>query len=331
MRKPDISIVIPLYNEAENIAELHRRVKALIDNGGPVTEVVFVDDGSTDGSAAHLTAIAVQDKRFQLIALSRNFGHQIAISAGLKHARASKAVFIMDGDLQDPPELLPQFWDRMQQGYDVVYGVRETRKEGFVKRIAYKQFYRFISRITPIELPLDSGDFSLISKRVVDVINMMPEESRYLRGMRAWAGFRQTGLAYQRAERNAGNPKYSFRSLFQLAYNGIFNFSEFPVKMITYSGFVAFSISVLYSLHVLYMRFFHGDVPQGFTALLFSIVMFGGIQLMSVGILGEYITRIYFQTRNRPLYIVNHKITDGQKSSEVDQFSDTVQNSPDAF
>lgn len=310
MNEPELSVVVPLFNEAENLEELCRRLKQVMDNCPLPTEAVLVNDGSTDGSGPYLTSIALEDERFQLIELSRNFGHQIAISAGLEHARGRRAVFIIDGDLQDPPELLPQFLELMNEGYDVVYGIRKSRKEGFFKKIAYKQFYRMLSRITHVDLPLDSGDFSLISRRVADVINSMPEESRYLRGMRAWAGFRQTGLSYTREKRHAGSSKYSISALTKLAYNGIFNFSEFPVKLITYSGFFAFSISVIYSIHVLYMRFFYGNVPQGFTALLFSIVMFGGIQLMSVGILGEYITRIYFQTRNRPLYIVRNKILD---------------------
>lgn len=307
MNKPDFSIVIPLYNEAENIPELIKRLNNVITSFNYKTEVVFVNDGSTDNTSHLINEIADNDNKYQIIELSRNFGHQIAITVGLEYSRAKEAVFILDGDLQDPPELLLEFWEMMQHGYDVVYGIRQFRKEGYFKRFLYKLFYRFLSRITNIDLPIDSGDFSLISRRVIDILNKMPEENRYIRGMRAWVGFKQTGIKYERKERSAGKSKYTFSKLAKLAYNGIFNFSEYPIKFITLCGFFAFIISLVYSLHVLYMRFYYGDVPEGFTALLFTVIMFGGIQLMSIGILGEYLTRIYFQTRNRPLYIIKKK------------------------
>ena len=215
---------------------------------------------------------------------------------------------IIDGDLQDPPELLPAFYELYKQGNDVVYAIRKKRKEGLLKKVSYHIFYRVLRSISYIEIPLDSGDFSLVSRRIVDVLNQMPEESRYIRGMRTWIGFKQTGYEYDRDERQAGDSKYSFKKLFKLAYNGIFNFSEFPVKLITNMGFISISISLIYLLYSIVKKYLYGDVPQGFTALLFAIILFSGVQLISLGIIGEYVLRIFFQVKGRPLYIVKKRI-----------------------
>jgi dolichol-phosphate mannosyltransferase len=306
--EPEISFVIPLYNEEAIVDQLVLRLNALMETMDEEIEVVLVNDGSRDRTEELIMAVALSDSRYQVISLSRNFGHQVALTAGLQHARAREAIMILDGDLQDPPELLQDFYGYYKEGYDVVYGVRKKRKEGLIKRMAYRSFYRILKSMSLIDIPLDSGDFSLVSRRVVDIINAMPEESRFIRGMRAWTGFNQIGVEYERSARMAGDSKYSFRALFKLAYNGIFNFSEFPIKFITRIGLTAIIISLIYSIYALVMKIFFNTVPEGFTALIFVISMFGGIQLFSIGIIGEYVTRIFFQSKQRPLYIVKSRI-----------------------
>ena len=311
---PQISIVIPLYNENESMEMLHRRLQALRQSSQLSIEVVMVNDGSKDNTAALMTQIALADPAYQCIFLARNYGHQIALTAGLASARATEAVLVIDGDLQDPPELLTDMYAYLQKGYDVVYAVRKKRKENVAKRLAYNLFYRLLKSISYIDIPLDSGDFSLISRRVVDVLNKMPEESRYIRGMRSWIGFEQIGIEYERAERAAGVSKYGFRLLLKLAYNGIFNFSEFPVKLIKRIGYGSIGISLLYLCYSVWRKLMYDDVPQGFTSLLFVIIFFSGVQLFFLGILGEYVLRIFFQVKGRPLYIVKERIIDGNKS-----------------
>jgi polyisoprenyl-phosphate glycosyltransferase len=235
-------------------------------------EVVLVNDGSKDKTPLLMHQLALTDKRYQAIFLSRNYGHQIALSAGLTFARGTNAIMVIDGDLQDPPELLPLMYEKFEEGYDVVYAVRKKRKESWFKKMAYSSFYRLLKSISYIDIPLDSGDFALLSRRVVDIMNKMPEESRYLRGMRSWIGFEQIGLEYERSERADGVSKYSFRNLLKLAYNGIFNFSEFPIKLIKRVGYLSVMVSFLYFFYSLYRKIFFDDVPQGFTATLIAIV-----------------------------------------------------------
>ena len=259
--------------------------------------------------------VALTDSRYHCVFLARNYGHQIALTAGIAAARASEALFIIDGDLQDPPELLSEFYQKYQEGYDVVYAVRKKRKENWFKRTAYATFYRFMRSISYVDIPLDSGDFSLISRRVADVLNQMPEESRFIRGMRSWVGFRQTGVEYERDARLDGESKYSFKMLQRLAYNGIFNFSEYPVKIITRLGMFTLGIAGLYLIQTLIKRFVYHDVPQGFTALLFFIILFSGIQLIALGLIGEYVLRIFFQAKGRPLYVIREVIQQQQRQS----------------
>ncbi len=225
---PQISIVAPLYNESETFPLLVSRLNALMDSLDLTIEVLLIDDGSKDGTATLMRQLALLDGRYHCVFLSRNHGHQLALSAGIASARATEALFIIDGDLQDPPELLPEFYKEYKAGNDVVYAVRRKRKESAFKKAAYFLFYRILKSISYVEIPLDSGDFALISRRVADVLIKMPEESRYLRGMRSWVGFNQKSIVYERDERAAGESKYSLKMLFKLAYNGIFNFSEFP-------------------------------------------------------------------------------------------------------
>ncbi len=310
---PKISIVVPLYNEKDTFPLLVERLNALINKTEHSIEIVLVDDGSKDNTADLMMALALSNSNYHAVFLSRNHGHQAAVTAGLAKARGTQAVMVIDGDLQDPPELLPDFFAKLQEGYDVVYAVRKKRKEGFLKKTAYATFYRILKSISYIDIPLDSGDFALMSRRVVDIMNKMPEESRYLRGMRTWVGFKQYGYEYERDSRVAGESKYSLSLLFKLAYNGIFNFSEAPIKFVSSLGIGTIGIASLYFLTVLFKKFFVYDyVPEGFTALLFVIILFAGVQLIALGIIGEYVLRIFFQVKGRPLFMVKKEIIDGE-------------------
>jgi polyisoprenyl-phosphate glycosyltransferase len=311
MAQPQVSVVAPLYNESESFPHLVARLNAVMNASPLRIEIVLIDDGSRDDTALLMRQIALTDARYHCVFLSRNYGHQIALTAGIAAAAGTEALFIIDGDLQDPPELLPDFYAKYREGYDVVYAIRKKRKESWVKRLAYSSFYRLMRSISYVDIPLDSGDFSLISRRVANVLSQMPEESRFIRGMRSWIGFRQVGLEYERDARVAGAPKYSFKMLLNLAYNGIFNFSEAPVKLVTQLGLVTFGVAFIYLIYNVFRRFVFGDVPQGFTALLFVIVLFSGVQLIALGMIGEYVLRIFFQTKGRPLYVIREVIRDG--------------------
>jgi glycosyltransferase involved in cell wall biosynthesis len=313
---PQVSFVIPVYNEESNLPMLADRLVKIMDQSPISLEAVLVDDGSRDNSRAMLQQLALSDPRFHAVLLSRNHGHQLALTAGLSVALGTEGVFVLDGDLQDPPELLDTFYAKFQEGYDVVYAVREKRKEVFYKRFAYFMFYRILKKIATIEIPLDSGDFSFISRRVVNVLNKMPEESRFIRGMRTWIGFKQIGIAYDRQERASGDSKYSFGKLVKLALNGIYNFSEFPIKFVTSLGGFAIISSVIYLISVVIKKMFFYQVIEGFTALLFVIILFGGIQLLAIGILGEYILRIFFQSKSRPNFIIEKEICAGKYLNE---------------
>lgn len=316
---PQVSFVIPLFNESEVFPQLIDRINNLMDTLPFSVEVVLVDDGSRDNTSQLIQQVSLIDKRYHAVLLARNYGHQLALSAGLSSARGTEAIMVIDGDLQDPPELITEFYKHYKDGYDVVYAVRKKRKEGFFKKAAYHVFYRILKSISYVDIPLDSGDFSLMSRRVVDVLNQMPEESRYIRGMRTWIGFKQIGYEYERDSRAAGDSKYSFKQLFRLAYNGIFNFSEFPIKLITNLGFISILLSLLYLGNTIIQKYVYHTVPKGFTALLFAIILFSGVQLLSLGIIGEYVLRIFFQVKGRPLYVVKSKIIE---SKIVEHLSD---------
>ncbi len=305
---PQINIVIPLFNESLVFDQLVERITLLLNESKLSIEVILVDDGSKDNTAQLMTKLSKIDYRFQALILSRNFGHQTALSAGLNYVNATEAVFILDGDLQDPPELLHDFYYKYKEGYDVVYAVRKKRKEGWFKRMSYSLFYKILKSISYIDIPLDSGDFSLVSVNVVKHLNSMPEESRFIRGMRSWIGYKQIGVEYERAEREQGESKYTFTKLLKLALNGIFNFSEFPIKAITSLGVTTIAISMGYMIYILYMKLMYNNIPQGFTSLVFLITLFGGINLLAIGIIGEYILRIFFQVKARPLFIVKQHI-----------------------
>jgi dolichol-phosphate mannosyltransferase len=302
---PKISIVVPLFNEEQNIDVLFKRLTSLNDTSPFSLEFVFIDDGSSDMTPIIISQLALLHSNIKSILLSRNFGHQAAVSAGLLHASASEAIFVIDGDLQDPPEMIGKFYEKLILGYDVIYGVRKTRKEGLMLKFSYKLFYRILSRISNIKIPLDSGDFCLMSRRVVDILNSMPEESRFLRGMRSWVGFAQIGIPYERDHRNAGKSKYSFLKLLNLALDGFFDFTKLPTRFIFILGFISMVISLSYLFYSLFMKYFYSLNPEGFTGLLFIIVFISSIQMISISILGEYIVRIFFQTKGRPLFVIN--------------------------
>lgn len=305
---PQINIVIPLFNESAVFEELMNRVLKLMDESELSIEVILVDDGSTDQTGLKMRALSLSNSKIQAYFLSKNFGQQVAIAAGLNHANATEAVLILDGDLQDPPELLNDFYAHIKEGYEVVYAVRKKRKESFTKVFLYKLFYRFLSNVSESDIFLDSGDFSLISMRVVKILNAMPEKGKFIRGMRSWVGFKQIGVEYDRDERALGKSKYSTKKLLRLAFNGLFNFSDYPIKFIARFAILIISISLTYFGYVVFKKFFLEGVPDGFTALLFMIILFGGIQLLAIGILGQYIIRIFFQVKNRPDYILEEKI-----------------------
>jgi glycosyltransferase involved in cell wall biosynthesis len=301
---PRVSIAIPLYNEEEGLPELLRRVTAVLDGlPGKGHEVVLVDDGSHDRTLDMLKEAAASDPRIVAVALSRNFGHQAALTAGLEHVRGD-VVVLMDGDLQDTPEVIPTMLARMAEGYDVVYARRDRRKEGWWLRLAYFTYYRMLSSVSNVQLPVDAGDFAALSARVVAAIRSAPERHRYLRGLRAWAGFRQLGIPVERSARASGTSKYSLRKLFKLASDGIFSFSIIPIRVAAAVGALTVLLTTLFALFALYARLFLDRSPQGFTALILVITFVSGVNLLFLGVIGEYVGRVYEEVKARPMYVV---------------------------
>ncbi len=302
--RPTYSIIAPIYNEIDNIRTLYKRVSAVMDQTGEDWEFVMIDDGSSDGSTEAILELKTADQRVVPVIFARNFGHQIAVTAGLDYSRG-EAVIIIDADLQDPPEVILDLIRKWREGYEVVYAVRSKREgETWFKLITAAAFYRIIQRITDVDLPMDSGDFRLLDRKVVNVMNQMRERHRFLRGMSVWVGFRQIGVEYERAERFAGETKYPIKKMFQLASNAVTGFSYFPLQMATYLGFTSAGLSLIAILVALIMRL-SGAQPifdQGVT--LIAIFFLGGVQLIFLGILGEYIGRLYDEAKGRPLYIV---------------------------
>jgi glycosyltransferase involved in cell wall biosynthesis len=307
---PALSVVIPVYNEEENLPALYRRLTATLAAAEPDYELILVDDGSRDQSVPIMRALAAHDDRLVVVELSRNFGHQVAISAGLEYARGA-GVAVMDADLQDPPEVLPQFIDRWRAGHDVVYAVRQRRKEGVLKRAAYAGFYRLLQHVANIEIPLDSGDFCIMDRRVVDLLVAMPERTRFVRGIRSWIGFDQVGLAYERHARNAGEPKYTLRRLVYLALDGLVSFSYVPLRIISLSGLAVSLMSIILALFYTIKKLTTGLTPPGFATLVVAIFFLAGIQLITMGVIGEYVGRIFEEVKHRPLF-VTRRVTRGQ-------------------
>ncbi|HET8576145.1 MAG TPA: glycosyltransferase family 2 protein [Methylomirabilota bacterium] len=302
-----ISVVVPVLNEERNVPELYRRVRASLESAEVEFEIIYVDDGSTDRTAEILHGLHANDGRVKSVHLTRNFGHQAAISAGLR-AASGDAVVVMDGDLQDSPEALPAFIERWRAGYEVVYAIRSRRQASWLKRLAYKIFYRVLGHISQISVPLDSGDFSLMERRVVDVLNAMPERTRFVRGMRSWAGFRQTGIPLDRGERFAGKAKYTYAKLLRLAADGFLALSYRPLQLASLSGAVVSGVALLLAIFLIFLKVVHGIPLQGWTSLMVAVLFLGGVQLISLGILGEYVGRIYDEVRDRPPYVVGQVV-----------------------
>jgi polyisoprenyl-phosphate glycosyltransferase len=308
---PRLSIGIPVYNEEAGIHALLARVRAVIDAmpGGP-HEVVLVDDGSSDKTLALAEEAAKSDPRIVVVALSRNFGHQAALTAALDHVTGD-VVVIMDGDLQDPPEAIPRFLEEHARGYDVVYAQRVGRKEAWYLRAAYYVFYRLMGRLSSLNLPLDSGDFGLMSRRVVEQLRKVPERNRFLRGLRAWVGFRQAAVQVERSERHAGQSKYSFRKLLRLAFDGVFAFSTVPIRAAAILGAGAILFAVIFAIYSVLAKLFLHEETRGFTALTLLITFLSGMNLFFVGVIGEYVGRVYEEVKGRPVYVVSKVVRHG--------------------
>jgi len=305
-----VSIIVPCFNEEEVLPQLFSRLEAVAATWNVDYEIVCVDDGSRDRTWVLLKAQHARDGRWRGVSFARNFGHQTAVSAGLYFARGD-AVVVIDADLQDPPEEIARLLEKWREGYDVVYAVRKKRKEGPLKRICYWAFYRLMARLTEFEIPLDSGDFCLMSRRVATLISSMPERNRFVRGLRGWSGFRQIGLEYERAARAAGEPKYSLQKLFKLAFDGLVSFSALPLRLATYLGFWVSAFAFFGVLFTLAQKVFAAQFAKiglapstGFPTIVISVLFLGGIQLICLGILGEYIGRIYEEVKGRPLWVL---------------------------
>ncbi len=303
--EPTFSVVVPVYNEVENLPELYRRVQAVMTQLGEPWELVLVDDGSRDGSTDLIRELHAQDpEHVRAVIFARNFGHQIAVTAGLDYARG-RAVVIMDADLQDPPEVIPRLVEQWRAGYQVVYAVRAARAgETWFKKTTAALFYRLIRRITNVDIPVDTGDFRLMDRRVVEVVRRMRERHRFLRGMVAWVGFRQTGVPYQRAPRFAGETKYPLRKMLKFALDAITGFSYFPLQLATYMGFISAGLAIVAIPVVAIARMTGSQAFYGQATTLIAVLFLGGVQLVSLGILGEYIGRVYDEIKGRPLYVV---------------------------
>ena len=299
-----LSVGIPIHNEQDALPELLRRLQTVLDTvpGGP-HEMLFVDDGSTDASRMLLTEAARQDKRIRVVALSRNFGHQAALGAAIDFARGD-AVVLMDGDLQDEPEIIPELLRHHEMGADVVYTRRMSREEGLLLRIAYKLYYRIVASLAEVPMPLDSGDFSLIGRRVVSLMKELPERQRYVRGLRTWVGFNQVSVDVGRGRRVGGKPKYTTWRLMQLALDGICSFSVVPLRAATLTGLATIALTFGFALYAVYKRLVVGAVPVGFTASLLVMTLMSGVELLFLGVIGEYLGRIYAEVKGRPTYIV---------------------------
>ena len=314
--RPDqflVSVVVPCFNEQDVISLTYQRLVDVLGNLEFGLQIVFVDDGSVDDTPRMAAAFSREDPRVKTVQLSRNFGHQAAVSAGLANADGD-AIVVIDADLQDPPEVVIEMIQKWLRGADVVYGIRTKRKESLLKRSGYNLFYKAFQRLASIDAPLDAGDFSLIDRKVLDVVNRLPERNRFFRGLRAWSGFRQVGVVYERQPRAAGSTKYPLRKLIKLAADGIFNFSTVPLTAVFFIGILMSGLSFIALILVLIFRIFDISIfgmrasdVQGFSSTILTILLIGGIQLVSTGVLGEYIGRIYTETKGRPSYVIRER------------------------
>jgi polyisoprenyl-phosphate glycosyltransferase len=303
---PKYSLIVPIYNEEENITELYRRISVIMDRLDSATELIMIDDGSRDRSLEMMRDLHQRDGRVCYLSLARNFGHQVAVTAGLNFARG-QVVIILDADLQDPPELIPDMLEMWRQGYQVVYAQRTKRlKEGWFKRFTAYSFYRLLKSLADVDIPTDTGDFCLMDRQVVDLLNRMPERNRYIRGLRSWVGFRQTAIRFERDPRFAGEVKYTFSKSMSLAINSLVSFSRIPLRFASYLGLFSAVFSLLMAFLVLYWRLREPNSPlTGFATIAIAVFFIGSVQLISIGILGEYIGRIYEEVKGRPLYTLS--------------------------
>jgi len=301
------SVVIPVFNEEENLELLYHRLSKVLENLCQDYEIIFVDDGSTDKSLKIIKKLRKTDERAKVISFSRNFGHQIAITAGIDYA-SGKAVIVMDADLQDPPEVIPRLVEKWREGCDTVYAIRESRKDPILKRAIAFVFYRLFQRMSDVDIPVDAGDFRLMSRRVVDILKAMPERNRYLRGLASWVGFSQARIGYARDKRYRGESKYTLWKLFRLAFDGITSFSHFPLRLVIHLGLVVSLVGFLYTTKIIIDTLLFGRTVPGWTTLMAAVLFLGGVQLIVVGVIGAYIGRIYVEVQQRPLYLIKQKI-----------------------
>jgi len=303
-----LSAIVPVFNEEDGIAELHRRLKAALDSAGMPYEIVLINDGSRDRSGDLLDAVAADDPNVVVVHLSRNFGHQAALAAGLAQARG-QAVVVLDADLQDPPEVIPAMLEEWRAGHQIVYGQRIKRHgDPLTKRVLAWMYYRVVRDLASVNLPTDAGDFCLMDRSVVDVLNALPERNRYIRGLRAWVGFRQTAVPFERSERFAGERKYTFRQSLGLALNGIFSLSRAPLQVATWFGLLVSAISFALGVWFIIRKLTVGYPVQGWASLAVIVLFLGGVQLITIGLLGEYLGRVYDEVKQRPLYVIGRVV-----------------------
>jgi len=302
---PQLSVIIPIFNEEGNILVLFERLSKVVSKLGVSSEFIFINDGSKDRSMELILEIAAKNSNVKYIDFARNFGHQVAVTAGLDYC-SGDAVVIIDADLQDPPELIEAMYNKWKEGYAVAYAKRKSRDgESQMKKLTAKVFYRMLQRITAINIPVDTGDFRLIDHKVVDVLKKMPEQQKFLRGQISWIGFKQIYIEYDRDARYAGKTGYTIKKMLRLALDGITSFSNLPLKFATFAGFIVSGIAFIMILYALYSRFISKDYVPGWTSLMLAVLFIGGVQLICIGIIGEYISRMSSNVRNRPLYIIN--------------------------
>lgn len=302
------SIVVPVYNEKEVLSELYKRITSVMDKLSEPYEIIFVNDGSNDGSLELMKTLYSQDSQVKIISFSRNFGHQIAITAGLDYA-SGEAVITIDADLQDPPEVIPDLIDKWKEGFDVAYGIREKRAgESFFKLSTASIFYRFLGKITDTNIPADTGDFRLMSRKVVESLKNIRERNRFVRGLVSWVGYRQIGVNYKREKRFAGRTKYPLRKMLKFAIDGVSSFSFLPLRIASYGGFVISGLGLIYAVYAIFIKLFTTKTVHGWASIMVAILFLGGVQLIAIGIIGEYIARIGQETKQRPLYIIKEII-----------------------
>jgi len=309
--RPLVSVVVPLYNEERVVPELCRRIDAALSALGGGYEPIVVDDGSVDETFARVLDERTRNTRIKAVALSRNFGHQVALSAGLDRARGTMTV-MMDGDLEDPPELIPAMVAKVREGWDVVYAVKRTRRDALPRRIAFRAFHALLRRVAEIDVPQGAGNFSLMTDRVVRVMRTMPERARYLSGLRAWVGYRQTALEFDRDERYDQRPRMRMRRLFGLATDAIFGFSRVSLRLAVYVGTLVSLASLAVGVWVLYERLFTDNAITGWASTIVSINFIGGTILLTLGVIGEYVGRIYDEVKRRPLYVLRDAVGSGE-------------------